>query len=234
MPKNPPPHIQALLDAIERAGPVSSIAELNRIAAQQMRGYNARPQAELGGLSPDQMQQLLYGDWMTQGALRLNDTLTAAETADIPSFADAGTILSYVRDNAPVKQTATKNLSRAAVAALLPLLRTNVLAREYLGEFKQVNESDVHWLSILRHTLMFAGLLARRKGFVLTARGRRFLEPHRVGESFALLFRRCGHRPRRLARRAGCRALRILRRHGKLPNQMPATGRSIIAFSIPS
>lgn len=69
------PDIQDLLAEIERGGPYASIDDVNRLLTERTSAYNARPQAELGGLSPDQMAALLYGDWKSTGALRLNEDL---------------------------------------------------------------------------------------------------------------------------------------------------------------
>ena len=83
-----PPELQAVFDAIEQGGPFASIEDANRILAVHMREYNTSPPAELGGLSPDETTQLLHGDWMTRGALRLADTLTLEELAKAAMLAE--------------------------------------------------------------------------------------------------------------------------------------------------
>ena len=186
------PALQSLFDAIDRAGPFASERDLQRFVDRHMREYNTRPQADLGGLSPDAMSQLLYGDWAATGALRLADDLAEEDVAGAPVFADARTLLAYVRDKGPLKETAARNLTRADVAALLPRLR--IPARNSLDEtfgppVPVKNEGDVSWLPAVRHTLLFAGLLVRRKGLRLSARGRELLAPERSGELYALLFR---------------------------------------------
>ncbi|MDQ6634486.1 MAG: hypothetical protein M3Z10_06975 [Gemmatimonadota bacterium] len=186
-----PPELQSIVDELSRAGPFGSIGEMNRSVALRTRDYNAAPQAELGGLSPDEMSQLLYGDWTSHGALRLNDALSLNELAGAAILADARTLLNFVADQGPLKETTARNLSRATVAALLPRLRMPAQRRLAvdIGEPPPLNEGDVLWLPALRHTMMFAGLLMRRKGLRMTPRGRELLSPHRSGELFALLFR---------------------------------------------
>ncbi|MGE0554087.1 MAG: hypothetical protein AB7R55_11725 [Gemmatimonadales bacterium] len=44
---------------------------------QMVDGYNAAPQADLLGLSPNQLARLLHGDWRSIGAVRLAGTLPA-------------------------------------------------------------------------------------------------------------------------------------------------------------
>jgi hypothetical protein len=171
--------------------PFGSLEDANRALTVFTDEYNQRPQAELGGLSPDQMAQLLYGDWVGHGALLLNESLTIEELGSVAFLADARTLLAYIRDSGPVKATSAHNLPRAVIAALLPRLRMPVQHRvtvEY-GLPGPVNEADVLWLSPLRHVSMFAGLLIRRKGFRVTARGSELLSDDRAGELYALLFR---------------------------------------------
>jgi hypothetical protein len=186
-----PPELQAVFDLLERSGPHASIKETRRLMAAQVRDYNARPQAELGGLSPDVVSQLLHGDWMSEGALRLDETLAHEELAGAAILADARTLLEYVQSEGPIKETSAGNLPRAVVAALVPRLRMlNPRGGKLdLPPTAHLNEGDVHWLPDLRYVLIFAGLLMRRKGLRITAHGRALLSPDREGELYALLFR---------------------------------------------
>jgi hypothetical protein len=95
-----PPELQAIVDAIEQGGPYDSVEEVNRILAVRMREYNTTPQAELGGLSPREMGELLYGDWVPRGALRLAESLPLGRLTGAALLADARTILEYVCDAA--------------------------------------------------------------------------------------------------------------------------------------
>ncbi|MBK5187232.1 MAG: hypothetical protein JJD97_03245 [Gemmatimonadaceae bacterium] len=186
-----PSDLQAIFDAFQRGSPYASLEEVNRLLTKRMHEYNARPQAELGGLSPDTVAQLLQGDWTSEGALRLNERLTLDELAGAAILADARTLLAYVCDEGPVKCTVAGNLPRSAVAALLPQLRMH--AERNVGFAREAerpkNEGDVCWLMELRTILMFGGLLVRRKGFRVTSRGRTLLVSDRAGELHALLFR---------------------------------------------
>jgi hypothetical protein len=186
----PHDHSDFLHEVLEqlRREPFSSMEALNRRAAALMQEYNARPQADLGGLSPIQMSQLLYGDWTTTGALRLNDALTLEDLAGAALLADARTVLQYIRTEGPIKETAAGNLPRSAVKALLPQLRT-VALDDYTAYLPRVvNEGDVRWLQVLRHVLTFAGLLVRRRGLRVTREGLSLLHEHRAGALYARLF----------------------------------------------
>lgn len=189
-----PPFLDALLDELKAGGPYRSDDELQRAADRLGHAYNTRPQAELGGLSPNQLRELLDADWSSpDSAVQLNDALSLDEVARAPMFADARTILDYVAAHGPLKETAAHNLSRSAVAAIgSRLVLVQERRADLYGEGPAptiVNEGDVYWLVLLRHVLMFAGLLLRRKGFRITARGRELLRDDRAGELFALLFR---------------------------------------------
>ncbi len=162
-----------------------------------MQQYNATPQPELGGLSPIQVQLLLTGDWSTTGALRVADDMSLEELRHVPFLTDARTLMRYVAGHAPVKLTSLGNLSRTAVAALVPQLRmvadeddeADDEGKAPLPPFPIRNEGDALWLVILRHVLLFAKLLARRKGLVLTKRGQQLLDDGQAGALYALLFR---------------------------------------------
>ena len=184
------PDVRAMVEEILRVNPGASAEEINRQLARRMNAYNAAPQAALGGLSPDRMHQLLSGDWVASGALRLNGRLSLDELSDAALFADARTLLDYVATDGPVKETAARNLPRATVAALLNRLHAPRGRRaSRVGEGMRIrNEQDVLWLWSLRQCLLFAGLLIRRKGLRISRRGRELLENDQAGELYALLF----------------------------------------------
>ncbi len=193
-----PPGVQSILDEIaQRPGGFASLDALNAHLARRMQEYNATPQPELGGLSPIQVQQLLTGDWATTGALRVADDTSLEELHHVPFLADARTLMRYVAEHAPVKLTSLGNLSRAAVAALVPQLRmvadeddeADEEGNAPLPPFPIRNEGDALWLVILRHVLLFAKVIARRKGLVLTKRGQQLLDDGQAGALYALLFR---------------------------------------------
>ncbi len=169
-----PPGLQAIFDALQSGDPFESIDEVNRALQTRLDAYNRRGQPELGGLSPDDLQQLLGGDWSSTGALRVSERLTIDDLAGVPFFADARTLLQYVAARGSVKETPAQNLTRATVAELLPLLRmpTHDAPAFAAKAPPPKNEHDVLWLSALRLTLLFAGLLARRKGLRITRRAR--------------------------------------------------------------
>ena len=188
-----PPFLDSLLEELKAGGPYLSKKHADRAAERLAHAYNARPQAELGGLSPNQLRELLDADWISSSSvLDVNEALSLDDVADAPIFADARTILEYVAREGPLKETAAHNLIRSDVAAISSRLQLVRRRAEIYGDGPPravVNEGDVYWLLLLRYVLMFAGLLLHRKGFRITSRGREFLRDGRAGELFALLFR---------------------------------------------
>jgi hypothetical protein len=183
--------IQGIFEAIDEAANSSSIEEANRAMSKRVRDYNARPQAELGGLSPDKMIQLLNGDWITDGALRLNSRLTLDDLAGAPILADARVLLEFVQAEEPVKETAAGFLPRATVAALRPLLRMPRVSHIFRNVLltTSTNEREVPWLPDLRHALIFGKLLVRKKGLRITPVGRDLRSADRAGELYVHIFR---------------------------------------------
>ena len=196
----PPPRpvgIQAILDELARAPAADSLDSLNRHLAARMAAYNTAPQPELGGLSPDQMHELLAGDWETTGALRVAADLSFDELQHVPFLADALTIMRFVATHSPVRLTARGNFGRATVAELVPALRmvTDDVAKDAAAGRMPVpptpirNEGDAEWLVIARHVLLFAKLLNNRKGLILSRDGKRLLDSDNAGVLYALIFR---------------------------------------------
>jgi hypothetical protein len=155
-------------DAQRGAGPGGIEGAVERTIG----AYNQAPQDALAGLSPDQVDDLLSGDWYQSGPLRLNDALSLRDLGGALFLHDARALLQHLADEGPLKATERGSLSRAGVAALFPKLR---IRDEYLdaGLKKVINESDLMWLEVARILLEGAGLIARRSGaFRITKMGR--------------------------------------------------------------
>ena len=71
---------EALVQEVLEENPEATIDDLNAVLQGSLSGYNLRPQSELGGLSPAQMQRLLSADWESpSSAVQLDSTLSLAE-----------------------------------------------------------------------------------------------------------------------------------------------------------
>lgn len=184
-----PPELERIFSEMRRRR-FRTMAEAQAWLDRRMAEYNAAPQAGLGGLSPVQVGQLLYGDWDTTGALRLDPGVSAPELAGSSFLQVARLLLCAARDEGPLPATAGGNLSRRSVAALVDRMPRSPELEEALELPGTVlNEQDLYPLHIPRVVLGLAGLLVRRKGFRITRRGRALLDEARTGELFAELFR---------------------------------------------
>jgi len=157
---------------------------------RRMSEYNAAPQAELGGLSPVQVGELIYGDWKSIGGLRLDEGCRNADLESARFLQVARLLLAAARDEGPLPATQAGNLPRRSVAQLVDRIPGSGEVLEVLrGPGGVLNEQDIYLLHIPRVVLGLAGLLVRRKGFRITGRGRTLLDERRTGELFAELFR---------------------------------------------
>ena len=188
-PSDPREIIDEMLGELTRQ-PFASTADAQRQIDAQVRAYNTRPQQELGGLSPLQMTELLYGDWSSSGAFHLDETLSPKEVGDPDMVHNALGFLTTLRDEGPAKLTAKGNLSREFVGRMLERLRWPAGFLDGVRHYnKVIDEGDVHPLETLRYVLQFAKLIHRRKGFHISPAGRALLDDARRGELLALLFR---------------------------------------------
>jgi hypothetical protein len=182
---------EAVLQQMLSENPAATIDELSAALQSGLSGYNQRPQAELGGLSPTQMRRLLSADWGGQGsAVRLRDSLSPHDLAASPTLHNARLFLGLLGEQGTAKATPKGNLPRAFVAAMDEAMRRPERDESWDADRKVKNEEDVFQLHVLRVLLELAGLVKRRKGlFSLTRTGERLADESRAGELFAVLLR---------------------------------------------
>lgn len=153
--------------------------------------HNRRADPVIGGLSPNQVADLMCGDWSgdTSG-VQLNAALSPAVVAETLIIRRA---LVFLRELAPVGTAATTkgHLNRKFVAALLPVFALPEQELKDLHIFHLViNESDAYPVLELRVLLELAQLIHRGdQRFEVTPLGRRLMAPAGLPELYALLFR---------------------------------------------
>jgi hypothetical protein len=185
-----PPGVRAI-QAELAAHQWPSLNEANAFLARRTAEYNAAPQAELGGLTPEEMFELLNGDWETTGPLRLNADLPLPDLLGSAFLKNGRHVLSAAAERNGIRATAAGNLNRQFVATLLdPDAWPGSYVQEVIEHSKVVNEADLWPLHILRVVLEVAGLLTRRAdAFRATRGGRELLDDARAGALQARLFR---------------------------------------------
>jgi hypothetical protein len=171
-----------------------SLEDVNAFLQRRMDEYNAAPQAELGGLSPVQMYDLLSGDWKGSGPLRLA-VLPPDVVAGSAFVGTARLLLQAAGVKGGLQATATGNLGRAVVREMLDRMAWPEYDRdEFQFAGKVLNETDVWALHIVRLVLGMARLLRRRSGrFHTTQLGRTLSVEEAAGllqvDLFRTLFR---------------------------------------------
>jgi len=185
-----PPWLQGVQEELGRSA-FSSLAELQAHVDRRVAAYNAAPQAALGGLSPNRMAELLYGDWQATGALRVNEALTLAELEPAPLLHNARMLLTALQDAGPAQATAAGNLNRRFVRAMVDAMRwREEFAADLREANRQINEEDLLDLHMVRVLLELIHLIRKRQGsFRITRAGRAALEPSQAGPLYARVFR---------------------------------------------
>jgi len=175
--------VDALLGATFATNPSATLDDLNAALAAMMAGHNERPQADLGGLAPTDVQRLLAADWESEAsAIRLDGTLALEDLAGAPALHDARALLAMLAERGTVKATPKGNLPRAFVRAFLERTGGEVDAA------RVQNEEDVFSLHISRVLLDVAGLVKRRTGIISrTRRGEQLTADDRAGALYSAL-----------------------------------------------
>ncbi len=187
-----PPEVAQRLKTVIQSGQTNNLDELNAAIAELMNEFNQQPQTDMGGLSPEQVANLIYCDWNDpNGTIRFNPGLTLKDLDQSKHLVNARTMLAAIEDETKVKATSSNNLNRKFVNRMVEALS---FKEGFVGDLhrynKVINERDVQPLHIVRVLSELAGLLKRRKNeFSLTRKGKQYLKEEKAGELFLLLFK---------------------------------------------
>lgn len=150
---------------------------LSQLALKWVREYNNTPLGELGGLTRRQAHRLMYTEVDDPACpLQLADDLSEEEVLSSRFFRNARLFLATVDEMGGVKATQAGNLPRKFVAAIFPRLEIEEWKRQFIQQFKVINEGDLWPLHEVRVVCEVGGLLSKRKGrFRLTKKGKGLL-----------------------------------------------------------
>lgn len=149
--------------------------------------FNRTPQADLGGLTPEQLHRLFSNDWRPETpGLRLRRDAPLESLGGSRVLYNARVLLEALSGDG-VRATEAGNLNRAFVGEMLDVMRwRDGVVEELFRWNKVVNERDVRSLHDLRMILDLAGLAKRKRGrFAATRAGRAALAENRAGALFA-------------------------------------------------
>lgn len=125
--------------------------------------HNATPTPEAGGLSPHQLNTLIYcGWWAKPFPITLNSNLPRPQIDGAVFFHNARTFLGKIANADGLEATAQGNLSRQTVAQLIEIMP---MPADYMASLRTVsrviNERDVLPLHTIRIVCELAGLVRR-------------------------------------------------------------------------
>jgi hypothetical protein len=169
-----------------------SIEDMNEAAQQIMVNRNARPDPELGNLSPNQVSKLINLPWNdSKFPIKFNQQLKISDLKQSTFLTNATIFLQTLlelkdQDTA----TAKRNLNRKLVKAVFDkLLIDSDIKEDILKYNKVINEEDVFPLHVIRIVCEEAKLIqCRKKKFIVTTRGKKLLSEENMGELFYKLF----------------------------------------------
>ena len=189
MPSLPPEVLAEFEKLCERK--FESEEERDAATEEIRQRYNNKPQKELNGLSPVQVDRLLFNEWPgPESPLKLAEDLSFDESGEPLFLYDARIMLNALIEEDGVKATAKGNLNLKFVKRMVDSLRWPT---EYDGIFwrllKRPTEQELPFLQVLHIVSTEAGLMRKYKGkFVITKLGRKMIEPARAGQLYHHLF----------------------------------------------
>jgi len=180
-------------DILEEKGfeEIETFEEFQEAVSRRVDGYNKTPQKELGGLTPEQVNALVFPDWPgPKSPLKINDSLPDKLAKQVRIVKNCRIFLKTAREKGGLPSTQAGNLKRKAVADFLERMKFDPDRVAWIREYHTViNENHVRPLNILRVFLETAGLIDHHDGrFHPTSRGLSMLEPGKAPELMRYLF----------------------------------------------
>lgn len=185
-----PPEVLAEFEKL-RDRKFESEEELDKAIEEIRQRYNHEPREDLLGLSPVQVDRLLFNKWPgPESPLKLAEDLSFDESGEPLFLIDTRIMLNALIEIDGVKATPKGNLNLKFIQLMVDNLRW---PSEYDAIFwrllKRPTEQQLRFLQVLRVVLTEAGLMRKYKGkFVITKLGRKMVEPVRAGELYHHLF----------------------------------------------
>ncbi len=134
--------------------------------------------------------ELLDADWLSEGSIRLNETLSLSDLSGCLVLNHARLVMEHMAANHGVKLTTTGNFNRKFVEQMVRDFRWPGFEPDVVWRYSKVlNEPDYVPVDFLHALIDLAGLGRKHKGtFRLSRLGRSLLAPEAAGELNAVLF----------------------------------------------
>ncbi len=179
---------QAFLKAHPEAGSGKlSLAEINRKMSAFVNGLNQRPNPDFEGLSPNQMQLLLYDPFSAQSPVRPKDHYPDEVLDRVPFFGLMETLYAEIGARGQIKLTPKGNLP---LDVCRRLYERKLLTQDDIesGITKRVSEDNVVFIHALKACLSLGGLVKKRdNAFSFTKAGEQALAKGRSAMFLQLL-----------------------------------------------
>lgn len=161
-----------------------TMEELNGLMEEYQRKANSRPIEDFDGLSPEQMNGLLYTPLSPGSILQFREGFDA-HVQKSPFFKLSEILLNEIQQAGNLKLTVTGNLP---VRICELLCNQNLIHWRYMKYVKKVREDDIPFLWPLKQYLLDEGLVKKRNNALsLTKNGEKLLK-ERDQIRFALVF----------------------------------------------
>jgi hypothetical protein len=173
----------------------ASDEELQAFVRGAMERRQKTPIADFLGITPDQMQRILYGGIEALGdILELSDAFSETDAGGIPLLDACRYLLRALAEAGAIKATAKGNLPRALVQSWWDSVIAPGLDDEGLRKvLRPRGEEEAGELGFARRVAVHAGLVKLRKGiFSLTEKARRLLERGKAATLYGELFKTVG------------------------------------------
>lgn len=185
------PITRSIAEEIEKHN-FNDIDDLNDHLQEIMVGRNAAPDPEMGGLSPDQVAQLLYTNWDDDNCpLKFNKNITIDDVKNSPFFHNARLLLNTLIKMENENTATTKgNLTRHVVGAVFDKLIMPDSDRKFILSYnKVINELDVKPLHHIRVVCESADIIKlKKKKFIVEKKYIELFDDKNAGKLFYLLF----------------------------------------------
>jgi hypothetical protein len=149
-----------------------SLEEINRLMAEYMRQRNNAPLNDFDGLTPTQMQALLYAPLGPESVVQLKAASCEESAAAVPLLALSDMLLNEIREAGNLKLTAKGNLP---VSVCVSLVERDLISWKYMDYVKKYTEDNIPYIWPLKDHLLAEGLVKKRNNKLsLTKNGERY------------------------------------------------------------
>jgi len=150
-----------------------SMDELNQLVGEYQQKINSRPIDDFDGLSPEQMNFLLYAPFSPDAILQFSEDLDLYVN-EVPLFKLSEMLINEIQQAGKLKLTANGNLP---VRICEMLCNQNLIYWPFMKYVKRIREEEVPYLWPLKQYLIDSGIVKKRNNVLsVTKNGEKLLK----------------------------------------------------------